>query len=212
MKNYCSMQITKTIYVSLLLCCIALLQACATSRTTTHYGFFEAENSAGELRQFRLYWEVIEVEGFDERRRFSTPLVLEAQCSERALRFYDGNFRAQRSCLDNNELGIAYCGNPSIDIDHRALPIEAGKACAYATDDRGSGEIKLLDSEVHLIMRCQPKETQIRVGRKWVNQDYLKPSAIPYVVATKSVAGSNKDGHVPQLWNHSSVCDPDQGR
>lgn len=206
------MQLLMSLKVGLLVLCVAGLQACATSRTTTHYGFFEAENSAGELRQFRLYWEVIEVEGFDERRRFTTPLVLEAQCSERALRFYDGNFRAQRSCLDNDELGIAYCGSTSLDLDHRALPIQEGKACAYATDTRGAGEIKYLGSEVQLTIRCQPKEPQVRVGRKWVNRDYLKPSAIPYVVATKSVSGSNKDGHVPQLWNHSSVCDPDQGR
>lgn len=195
-----------------LVCCVVFLQACATSKTTTHYGFFEAENSAGELRQFRLFWEVIEVEGFNDKRRYSTPLILETQCSERVLRFYDGNYRAQRSCMDSDELGIAFCGNSALDIDHRALPIKEGKVCAYASDARGSAKITLLRDEVQITMRCQPKQVQERAGRKWVNQDYLKPSAIPYVVATKSVPGSDRDGHVPQLWNHSSVCDPDQGR
>lgn len=206
------MFLERALRLSVLICSVVLLQACATSRTTTHYGFFEAENSAGELRQFRLFWEVIEVEGFNDRRRYSTPLMLETQCSERVLRFYDQNYRAQRSCMENDELGIAFCGNPVIDIDHRALPIEEGKACAYASDARGSAKITLLRDEVQITMRCQPKHPQERQGRKWVNQDYLKPSVIPYVVATKSVAGSDRDGHVPQLWNHSSVCDPDQGR
>jgi hypothetical protein len=206
------MVFTKIAKVSFLMVCVVLFQGCATSRTTTHYGFFEAENSAGELRQFRLIWEVIEVEGFNDRRRYSTPLMLETQCSERVLRFYDENYRSQRSCMANDELGIAFCGAPGLDIDHRALPIEQGKACAYASDARGSAEITLLRDEVQITMRCQPKETQERQGRKWINQDYLKPSVIPYVVATKSVAGSDRDGHVPKLWNHSSVCDPDQGR
>ena len=39
------------------------LVGCATTDYTTHYGFFEAENSAGELRQFRLYWQTVRVEG-----------------------------------------------------------------------------------------------------------------------------------------------------
>lgn len=189
-----------------------LLQACATQRTTTHYGFFEAENSEGELRQFRVYWETIEVQGFDERRVYSSPFVLEAQCSDRALRFYDANFRSKRSCMNSGELGIAYCGKPTMDVDHRALPIKDGKACAYVTDSRGAGEIKKLGGKVLITMRCQPETPQVRVGRKWVNRDYLKPSSIPYVVATKAIAGSEKDGHVPRLWNHSSVCDPTQGR
>ncbi|KZZ62651.1 hypothetical protein A3762_13260 [Oleiphilus sp. HI0125] len=189
-----------------------LLQGCATSRTTTHYGFFEAENSQGELRQFRVHWETIDVQGFNSRERYSTPLVLQAQCSQRAVRFYDANFRAQRACIPNDQLGIAYCGSERKDLDHRALPIEKGKACAYVVDAKGAGEIKYLGDEIQIIMRCQPKEPQVRVGRKWVNRDYLKPSSIPYVVATKTVPGSDKDGHVPQLWNHSSVCDPTQGR
>lgn len=202
----------KALQVSMIFVCLMLLQACATSKTTTHYGFFEAENSAGELRQFRLFWEVIEIEGFNEKRLYTTPLMLETQCSERVLRFYDGNYRAQRTCMDSEELGIAFCGDTGDDLDHRALPIREGKVCAYASDSRGAGKINLLRDEVQITMRCQPSETKVRQGRKWINQDYLKPSSIPYVVATKSIAGSDKDGHVPRLWNHSSVCDPEQGR
>ena len=212
LKKFRNMVSPRALKSSLVFTCLLLLQACATSRTTTHYGFFEAENSAGELRQFRLFWEIIEVEGFNERRVYSTPLILETQCSDRVLRFYDGNYRAQRACMDSEELGIAFCGDPANDIDHRALAIKDGKVCAYASDSRGAGKITLLRDEVQITMRCQPSETKVRRGRKWINQDYLKPSTIPYVVATKSVAGSDKDGHVPKLWNHSSVCDPEQGR
>lgn len=192
--------------------CLMVLQACATSKTTTHYGFFEAENSSGELRQFRVVWETIEVQGFNDKRRYTSPITLETQCSERRVKLYDANFPAQRSCMDKGELGIAFCGKPSRDVDYRGLAIEPGTVCAYVTDLKNAGAINVLGEQIKITLRCQPREPKVREGRAIVNQDYLKPSKIAYEVATKTIDGSDRDGHVPQLWNHSSVCDPNQGR
>lgn len=195
----------------ILIACV-FVQACATSRTTTHYGFFEAENSVGELRQFRIHWESTEVQSWQGKRRLTGPLILQAQCSERAIRLYDAQFKAQTFCMPEGHDGIVYCGKPSLDIDHRALPIEEGKICAFVTDRRGARYIKDLRGDLMFTMRCRPKEPKVRLGRKWSNRDLLKPSKIPYAIATKSLPGKESDGHIPELWNHSSVCDPNQGR
>jgi len=192
---------------------MVLLQACATSKTVTHYGFFEAQNSVGEMRQFRVHWETTEVQSWvGERRSYTSPVILQAQCSERAIRLYDVNYRTQRTCMEPSQPGIAYCGNPRVDMDHRAMGIESSKVCAYITDAHDSSEIKDLDGNIRLVMRCQPRQTKFQDGRRWINRDSLMPSRIPYTVATKTIDGRERDGHVPRLWNHSSVCDPDQGR
>ena len=196
----------------LIIVCFVFLQACATSKTTTHYGFFEAENSTGEPRQFRVVWETTEVQGFNEKRRYTSPITLETQCSERKVKLYDANHPAQRTCMDKGELGIAFCGKPSLDVDYRGLEIQPGTVCAYVTDNKNAGTISVLGEQIKISLRCRPKEPKVRVGRAFENHDYLKPSKIAYEIATKTVAGSDRDGHVPQLWNHSSVCDPNQGR
>lgn len=188
---------------------VLLLSGCATSKYTTHYGFFDAENSDGELRQFRVVWETVEVESWQGKRFYALPLRLETQCSDRELRFYDATARTQRTCLAASERGIAYCGDASKDNDPRGLPIKNNSICGTVTDAAGAQAILRLKDEVHLTLVCEPKNSSRRDGRKKVNQDYLKPSVQPYVVATKAVEGQDLDGHVPKLWNHSSVCDPD---
>jgi hypothetical protein len=185
------------------------MSGCATSKYTTHYGFFDAENSDGELRQFRVVWETVEVESWKGKRFYALPLRLETQCSDRVLRFYDATARTQRACIAANERGIAYCGDASKDNDPRGLPIKNNSICGTVTNAVGAQAILRLKDEVHLTLVCEPKNSSRRDGRKKVNQDYLKPSVQPYVVATKAVEGQDSDGHVPKLWNHSSVCDPE---
>jgi hypothetical protein len=185
---------------------------CATTQYTTHYGFFEAENSAGELRQFRVLWETAIVQDWGERRRYTGPVVLEAQCSQRKMVFFDDAYPAQRACVSEDYQGIVYCGDVDADRDQRGLGIEPGSICAEVTDARGSKRISRLDSEIRITNQCQPAVTEIRKDGKVLNQDYLMPSKLPYVIATTTLKGRDRDGHVPQLWNHSSVCDPLQAR
>jgi hypothetical protein len=188
---------------------VLALSGCATSKYTTHYGFFDAENSTGELRQFRVFWETVEVESWQGKRFYAQPLRLEAQCSARVLRFYDETARSQRTCLAEQQGGIVYCGDRRKDSDSRGLPIQDNIVCGTVTDDKGAQTILGLKGQIKINLSCEPTNASRRDGRKKVNQDYLKPSAQPYIVTTKAVAGQERDGHVPRLWNHSSVCDPD---
>lgn len=207
-KNIGATALFRYVFVAL----AVMLSGCATTQYTTHYGFFEAENAAGDLRQFRVIWETGVIQDWGERRRFTSPLVLETQCSLRKIVFYDAGYPAQRSCLAEGEPGIVYCGDIVKDRDQRGLKIQPNSVCAEITDSRGATRISSLRDEVRISMSCQPAETQYQKDGKWVNQDSLMPSKLPYVIATTTLKGRDRDGHIPQLWNHSSVCDPLQAR
>lgn len=192
------------------------LSGCATTEYTTHYGIFTGENSAGEVRQFRMYWQTVHYEGWLEDIDRPLPVVLETQCSLRKLRFYDASFGRGRRCEDAKGEGIFYCTDETRDVDWRGLPMEDNVLCGAITDRFGATDIMSLEGEVLLWLNCQPEETEKRVGTKIKNVDTLKNSVMPYVVSTKKVKGVKSpkiediDLFVPQLFNHSSICDPDE--
>ncbi len=188
---------------------MAQLTGCATADYTTHYGFFEAENTAGELRQFRLYWQTVRYEGWLENTYRALPVILETQCSDRPVRFYDASYGAARRCTGQDGEGIHFCSDGDQDIDWRGLPLADESLCGRVTDRRGSQEILSLEGEVLLYMHCRPSVTQRTRGEGIQNLDYLMPSSLPYVISTKKVEGKNIEALVPALFNHSSVCDPE---
>ncbi len=171
---------------------------------------FEAENSAGEWRQFLLYWQTIHTEGWGEKTNRALPVVLETQCSERRLYFYDQSFPRDRQCR-NAELGVHFCGDAQLDVNYRGETIAEGQVCASLTDYRGASRILDLSSEINLYVRCRPQVLQKQLLDKKVNTDYLVASEIPYALAIKTVQGGGREvrSFLPELFNHSSVCDPD---
>lgn len=185
------------------------LVGCATTDYTTHYGFFEAENSAGELRQFRLYWQTVRVEGWLENTYRALPVVLETQCSQRRVRFFDASYGQARRCLNREGEGVHFCAEGGQDIDWRGLPLEDEAYCGRVTDRQGAEDILSLEGDVLLYVHCRPIRTQMPDGDKMLNLDYLMPSQLPYVISTKKVEGRSVEALVPPLFNHSSVCDPD---
>ena len=82
----------------LAVCSLLALNGCATTEYTTYYAMFEAENSAGDWRQFRLHWQTVHREGWGGDSENVLPVVLEAQCSHRKLYFYDQSFHRNRQC------------------------------------------------------------------------------------------------------------------
>ncbi|MDX1453234.1 MAG: hypothetical protein R3183_11805 [Oleiphilaceae bacterium] len=185
------------------------LSGCATSDYTTHYGFFEAENTAGELRQFRLYWQTVRYEGWSENTYKALPVIVEAQCSERPLRFFDASYGEARRCLGHDGEGIHLCSDGDKDLDARGLPLADESLCGRVTDRNGAQDILSLEGDVMLYVHCRPRETEVTQDDRRINMDYLMPSALPYVISTKRVEGRDIESIVPPLFNHSSVCDPD---
>lgn len=188
---------------------ILMMHGCATTDYTTHYGLFTAQNSEGEERQFRVYWQTLHYEGWTENIDRALPVHIEAQCSERKLRFYDSSFGPSRRCKDFKGEGIIYCADEERDLDRRSLPVEDNTLCGTISDGKGSTDILSLEGDVMISLDCRPKVTEKRVGTKKKNFDILKNSSLPYMVSTKKVKGDKINLYVPELFNHSSVCDPD---
>jgi len=188
---------------------ILFLTGCATTDYTTHYGIFTAENSAGEVRQFRIHWQTVRYEGWLEDKKRALPVFLQTQCSDRRLLFYDASFGEGRRCKGVKQDGIYYCGDAERDVDRRGLPVENGAFCGSITDRNGSKDILSLEGEVLLTLQCRPKETEVITLDERKNIDYLLNSSIPYVISTKKVSGQALEDLIPALSNHSSICDPD---
>mgnify|MGYP003632371772 CR=1 FL=1 len=186
---------------------LIVMTGCATAEYTTHYGLFEAESASGELRQFRVYWQTVRYQGWKKNQFRALPLVLETQCSERVLLFYDDSFGKGLRCHDMKGPGISYCGRNRLDSDRRGLDITENQTCGFITDKQGATDILSLEGELILTVSCRPRETERLVDGKKVSTDYLLNSEVPYVVSTKSIAGENIESLVPPLFNHSSVCE-----
>ena len=188
---------------------VLLLSACATSEYTTHYGLFTAESASGELREFRVYWQTVRYQGWKSNQYRALPVILETQCSDRALRFYDDSFGTGLRCHDMDGPGISYCGKSHLDTDKRGLAIKDNQTCASLTDRKGATNILSLEGELMLNVSCRPRETEKIVLGKKISTDYLINSEVPYIISTKSVEGQDIDSLVPHLFNHSSVCEKD---
>lgn len=188
---------------------LLLIGGCATSDFVTHYGIFEAENSSGEQRLFRIYWQTVRYEGWggDEFRAF--PLVLETQCSDRELRFYDSSFGSGRQCSDAEASGINFCGREAQDQTRRGLRLNDRAVCGVVTDRKGSRDLLSLEGQVLITLDCRPAVPEKRIGGEKVNTDYLMSSSIPYIVSTKKVKGRDIAKILPEVSQHSSICDPD---
>jgi hypothetical protein len=182
---------------------------CATTDYTTHYGIFTAENSAGELRQFRIHWQILRYEGWSENQFRAMPVVLETQCSKRKLYLYDSSFGRSRRCLDGDKEGIYYCANSNVDMSWHGLALEDDIVCGTVTDEFGATDIGALKGDVLITLSCRPKQTMTKIKGKKKSIDFLLNSEIPYVVTTKQVKGRDLDLVIPSLSTHSSICDPD---
>lgn len=206
-----------------------VLSACATPHYTTHYGVFEAQNSAGQIRMFRVSWQTVRYQGWGEDRYQSLPLILETQCSERKLYFTDASMakiepakaqateqgtisgeRLAHACvIANGGRGVHYCADAKRDESRTGLPVDTSQSCGYITDVAGSQSILNLAGELRISLACQPKVKEYPRANKRVNSDYLKASSQPYIVKTRAVEGSSREALLPELSEHSSICQPD---
>jgi hypothetical protein len=182
---------------------------CATTDYTTHYGIFTAENSAGELRQFRIHWQTLRYEGWAENTFRALPVVLETQCSKRKLYFYDSAYGQSRRCLGGDKEGIYYCADSNVDMDRHGLDLEDDVVCGTVTDQFGSTDIRSLEGDVLITLSCRPKQSFKKVKGKKKSIDFLLNSELPYIVTTKQVKGRDLDLVIPSLSRHSSICDLD---
>lgn len=185
------------------------LVGCATTQYETHYAIFEAENSQGDSRLFRVYWQTVRYEGWSGESYRALPLIMETQCSERALTFYDASYGEALGCEDQVGEGIHFCGRSAQDETRRGLPIKDYQVCGTVTDRQGHKRLLELEGELLITMHCQPIKKEELVSGNKVNMDYLMSSSLPYIVSTKTVSGRDVAKVIPEVSQHSSICDPD---
>jgi len=202
-------KLAKKLNVFIGLLVVFCLAGCATTDYTTHYGIFTAENSAGELRQFRIHWQTVRYEGWSGNQFRALPVVLETQCSQRKLYFYDESFGPSLRCAEGDDQGIYYCTDSRKDMDRHGLALKDNIVCGTVTDRSGSNDILSLKGEVLITLSCRPKQTIKQLKNKKKNIDFLLNSELPYVVTTKKVKGKDLSLVIPSLSTHSSICDPD---
>ena len=185
------------------------LSACATTDYTTHYGIFTAQNSEGQDRKFRLYWQTIRYQGWGVKKYRALPVILQSQCSKRDIYLYDASFGPSRRCKGGGG-GIQYCGDSALDMDRRGLEIVDKSVCLSVTDGVGNQDILSLHGDVFLTVSCRPIRTKKRIEDGFQNLDYLLNSEIPYVVSTKAIKGKDIDMLIPDISSHSSICEQTQ--
>jgi len=137
------------------------------------------------------------------------PVVLETQCSQRKLYFYDQSFGPSLRCTDGDEHSIYYCADARKDMSRHGVALSDNVVCGTVTDRSGSKDILSLDGEVLITLNCRPKQTMKQVKGKKKSIDFLLNSELPYVVTTKKVKGKDLDLVIPSLSTHSSICDID---
>lgn len=114
------------------------------------------------------------------------------------------------SCLGSlNNKGIHYCSDVRRDESRVGRSFNAAQSCGFISDADGAQDILSLKGELRISLTCQPRVKEYRQGKKRINSDYLKASSQPYLVKTRAVKGSDRQALLPELSQHSSICQPD---
>ncbi len=177
---------------------IVVLQLTACASYYSHYGRFEAQNSKGEVRQFRVSWQTQEYPDWSFFSNDATEITLEAQCSTRKWHFRDNTF-GRKFCNASSE-GIISCGDPNLDLKSNGQPVVGDNyVCATISDRSSTKKIVDLGYQLEINMKCWPASTEYTVEGKKKFRDYLKQSNVAYSVATTKVVRYSLQDKKPDL-------------
>lgn len=184
----------------LLLLVILLLPGCASYYS--HYAIFPAENSAGDVRQIRLFWDTADYPDWWLASDKATPITLETQCSNRVWRLRDDSDDKAGLCGE----GIRACGQPDLDIDPlQGSPITETTRCLAINSEDANGRIAELNTKVSLLVSCQPAVVSKGEGDEQYNMDYIRASAVPYIIYVRKAPRGSLRAKMPRL--DESACD-----
>ncbi|XOZ34400.1 hypothetical protein ACMDCT_04005 [Halomonadaceae bacterium KBTZ08] len=159
-----------------------------------------ANNSAGEERRVLLTWKTSRYPSWHWGRDRATPITVRTQCSERQWKLRDPTM--DKACSPD---AIAGCGDPRLDATANGEPVKEGRVCMEVTDGDGSKRILELDDRVKLRVSCSPRQTNVDMGDKVVNVDYLRPSSVPYTFRVTTAPTGSLTQRPPKLDDH--VCE-----
>lgn len=171
----------KAVFVPALL----LLAACST--TTLYSSRFEARNSAGQAREFVLYWNTTTSGLWGEK---SSPVTLLTQCSSRTVQ-YEETPAAQSG--GSPATAIVFRGEPGFDTAADSDSLPPGGICGRVLSaDRLN---RLGAGRIEFTMSCKPVD-----GNPFAAADdsYLQARAAPYVVPVTATKTKNLQADTPR--------------
>ncbi len=146
---------------------VLLLAGCAT--TTLYTSHFRAENSAGQQREFVLYWNVTSSVFTGSK---ASPVTLLTQCSSRTIEYEERPVPGQTQ----NAIQIIFRGEPGFDTaaDSQTLPPSGICGRVLSADHL----TELSGPRIEFTIRCKPV-----AGNAFAVQDnsYLGAREAPYV-------------------------------
>jgi hypothetical protein len=162
----------------------------------THYAMLPAENSAGESRQVRVYWDSADYPDWWLRSDQSTTMKLETECSDRVWRLADDSHDLAGECGD----GIRACADPGRDaVAGSGQPAAEATACMTVSSPDGAARIAELGGQFSLLVSCEPLQRQEARGDEEVNMDYIRPSAVAYTVFARRVPRGSLSARLPEF-------------
>ncbi|MDC0663269.1 hypothetical protein [Marinobacter sp. SS21] len=177
-----------------------MLSGCASYYS--HYAMFPAANSSGESRMVRLSWQSAEYPGWWLRDNQATSIRVETQCSERQWRLTEAESADQGGCGP----GIRACGQEGLDVlAESGQPATKDSVCLALSSGPSNSRIATLDRNLELTVHCRPAEVSRQSGGESVGMDYIRPSAVPYVVAVKKAPRGSLAAKLPEF--DDAVCD-----
>ncbi|MDX1757329.1 MAG: hypothetical protein R3175_14830 [Marinobacter sp.] len=193
--------ITRTLVNALaLLLPLGALSGCASYYS--HYAMFPASNSSGESRMVRLTWQSADYPDWWLAQDQATSIQLETQCSERVWRLTDQGQASPGGCGE----GIRACGRPGLDLlEPNRKPVGEDSVCLAVYPERPGIRITDLGATLELNVYCRPSQITRGRGDEAVNLDYIRSSAVPYVVNVKKAPRGSLAGRLPAF--DESVCD-----
>ena len=176
----------KTISVGIVL----LLTGCAT--TTLYTSHFEAQNSAGQNREFVLYWNTT-TSVFSGTK--ASPVTLLTQCSSRTIEY------EERPVAGQSATQIVFRGEPGFDTAAGSTELPPSGVCGRVLSaDRLQN---LSGPRIQFTVSCNPVS-----GDPFTVQDnnYLQARDIPYIVditAVKTKDLTTDTPHRPSCTVHN---------
>lgn len=166
-----------------LLPAILLLAACST--TTLYSSRFEAENSAGQQRQFVLYWNTTTSAFWGTT---ASPVTLLTQCSSRTVHYEEEPARGGQ-----NPTEVVFRGEPGRDRAMNSNELPANGVCGRVLSaDRLTG---VTGPTIEFTVSCKPVS-----GNPFAATDdsYLQARDAPYVVAVTAMKTKDLQADTPK--------------
>ncbi|MDE2234250.1 MAG: hypothetical protein KGL13_10100 [Gammaproteobacteria bacterium] len=170
--------------ISTLLGAVMLLVACAT--TTLYTSHFQAQNSAGQEREFVIYWNLTSSVFTGTK---ASPVTLLTQCSSRAIQYEQQPVAAQGQTTTQ----IVFRGEPGMDTAADSEILPPSGICGRVLSANQLAELR--GPNIEFTMSCKPSGGDPFAV---LDHSYLQAREAPYVVKVSATRTNDLTDATPR--------------